>query len=135
MKGVDVFALTDINDKELLHFVNKKKADVTVTKLVYECSTFYSTFDFENYVIDVTKGEPVLRKEIEWNDKFAKDPMVVPCAYSQTNLASAVTKHCFRTFSNELVRLVESFEAGNESSLFENNLLKIARQQGEIPVV
>ena len=135
MKDVDVFALTDIDDEELLCSINKDKADITVTRLVYECSIFYSTFDFENYAIDVTKGEPILRKEIGWKDKFAKDPMVVPCAYSQTNLASAVTKHCFRTFMNELINLVESFEVGNESSLFENNLLKVARQQGEFPVL
>ncbi|KAE9547596.1 hypothetical protein FO519_009194 [Halicephalobus sp. NKZ332] len=135
MKDVDVFALTDIDDAELSNYINKKKSDVTVTRLVYECSIFYSTFDFENHAIDITRGEPCLRREIEWKNKFRNDPIVIPCAYSQTNLASAVTKHCFRTFLNGLVKLVGSFETGNESLLFENNLIEIARQQGEIPVL
>uniref|UniRef100_A0AC34QNS3 Uncharacterized protein n=1 Tax=Panagrolaimus sp. JU765 TaxID=591449 RepID=A0AC34QNS3_9BILA len=131
---VDIFSLVDIPDERLLGCRNNELADIPVSLMLYECAEFYARFNYE-YAIDIAVNEAKKRRTYHDYRRYSKDPIFIPCAYSDCNIASGITRKCFGSFMKMMENIMDKFMKGKEAELFENNLLELAKSGGNVPFV
>uniref|UniRef100_A0A914P5E7 Uncharacterized protein n=1 Tax=Panagrolaimus davidi TaxID=227884 RepID=A0A914P5E7_9BILA len=126
IEKINLFQPPDYRTEDICHLISKdtKHKNDSVAFLTYEFAKFYSTFDFEKIIIDISQKQRRI-----WSKKDAenKKPIAVRCCFSGKNLAAQVSALCLSTFQKKMKEIIQAFEAEKEATVFSSDLEEFAK--------
>ena len=122
LDNINVFTGKDIGEQGDKYL---NPGDTSVAIAVYDFAKFYSQFDFEKIVIDISR-----KSLVKWTKEMSatKHPVTIKCSFSGKNLASSVTSVGLASFVQKLKDIIKAFEFGKEAEIFASNLDEFARK-------
>uniref|UniRef100_A0A914XX88 Uncharacterized protein n=1 Tax=Panagrolaimus superbus TaxID=310955 RepID=A0A914XX88_9BILA len=118
----------DYRTEDIQHLIspNPKYSHNSVAFLTYEFAKFYSNFDYDKIIIDISQKERRFWSKL---DAENKKPIAVRCCFSGRNLAGQVSAHCLSTFQKKMKEVVESFKENKEATVFPSDLENFRSQR------